>query len=78
MAFGKSWFGSDSYFLNLFLIGGLPGSSPGGSREIRRVNSVGEESLFIWKYKIKLGRNRVVGKFSGEKSLNNLVYGESQ
>ena len=56
----------------------LPGSSPGGSREIRRVNGVGEESLFIWKYKIRLGRNRVVGKFSGEKSLNNLVYGESQ
>ena len=27
--------------------GPVPGSSPGGSREIRRVNGVGEESLLI-------------------------------
>ena len=36
------------------------------------------KNLFIYKYKIRLGRNSVVGKFSGEKRLNNLVYLESQ
>ena len=36
------------------------------------------KNLFIYKCKIRLGRNSVVGKFSGEKRLNSLVYMESQ
>ena len=36
------------------------------------------KNLFIYKYTIRLGRYSVVGKFSGEKRLNKLVYMESQ
>ena len=56
-------------------------SSPGGSRVIQSGDGIGEEKLiylFNQKYKIRLGRNSVVGKLSGEKRLNNLVYVESQ
>ena len=45
------------------------------------MDGVGEEKLIyllISKYKVRLGRNSVVGKLSGEKRLNNLVYVESQ
>ena len=57
----------------------MPGSSPGGSKEIRRVNGVGEEKLIYLIRNIKkLRKNNIVGKFSGEKRLNNLVYVESQ
>ena len=45
---------------------------------IQSGDGVGEENLFIYKYKIRLGRNSVVGKFSGERRLNNLAYGEGQ
>ena len=45
---------------------GLPGSSPGGYRLIQRGDGVGEEN-FIYKYKERLGKNSVVGKFSGER-----------
>ena len=57
------------------------GSSPGGSRGIRSGDGVGEEKLiylFNKKYKIRLGRNSVVGKLSGENRLNNLVYVEGK
>ena len=56
-------------------------SSPGGSRVIQSGDGIGEEKLiylFNQKYKIRLGRNSVVGKLSGEKRLNNLVYMEGQ
>ena len=56
----------------------LPGSSPGGSREFEAGTALARKDLFIYRYKIRLGRNSVVGKFSGEKMLNNLVYVESQ
>ena len=59
----------------------MPGSSPGGSRVIQSGDGIGEEKLiylFNQKYKIRLGRNSVVGKLSGEKRLNNLIYVESQ
>ena len=55
-------------------------SSPGGSRVIQSGDGIGEEKLiylFNQKYKIRLGRNSVVGKLSGEKRLNNLVYVEN-
>ena len=55
----------------------LLGSCPGGSRVIRSGDGVARKNLFIQKYKERLGRNSVVGKFSGEKRLNNLVYRES-
>ena len=55
----------------------LPGSSPGGSRVIRRGDGVGEEKTYLFR-NIRLGNNSIVGKFSGEKMLNNLVYVESQ
>ena len=41
-----------------------PGTSKWGQRWR------GKNLLFIYKYKIRLGRNSVVGKFSGEKRLN--------
>ena len=56
-------------------------SSPGGSRVIQSGDGIGEEKLiylFNQKYKIRLGRNSVVGKLSGERRLNNLVYMENQ
>ena len=56
----------------------VPGSSPGGSREFKVGTALARENLFIWRYKIRLGRNSIVGKLSGEKRLNNLVYVESQ
>ena len=57
------------------------GAQPLWIQGLRRVDSVGEENLFIdWykKYKIRLGRNSVVGKLSGERGLNNLDYVEGQ
>ena len=55
----------------------MPGSSPGGSRVIQRGDGVGEEKTYLFR-NIRLGNNSIVGKFSGEKRLNNLVYVESQ
>ena len=51
-----------------------PGNSKGGQRWR-------EKNLFIdWykKYKIRLGRNSVVGELSGGRGLNNLDYAEDQ
>ena len=57
----------------------LPGSCPGGSRVIRREDRVGKEKLIYLIRNIKrLRGNSIVGNFSGEKRLNNLVYVESQ
>ena len=54
------------------------GSSLDGSRVIQSGDGV---SVLGKNYLIRnmkrLGKNSVVGKFSGEKRLNNLVYGES-
>ena len=55
----------------------MPGSSPGGSREFEAGMALARKNSFVYKYKIRLGKNSVVGKFSGEKRLNNLVYKES-
>ena len=58
---------------------GNVGVQPQWIQGIRSGDCIGEEkNLFIYKYKIRLGRNSVVGKLSGEKRLNNLVYVESQ
>ena len=57
----------------------IPGSpQPGGSRVIRSGDGVGVlgKNYLIRNIK-RLGKNSVVGKFSGEKRLNNLVYAES-
>ena len=43
---------------------------------IRRVNGEGEEKSYLFR-NIRLGNNSIVGKFSGEKRLNNLVYMEN-
>ena len=54
------------------------GVPPQWIQGIRSGDSVGEQNLFIYEYKIRLGRNSVVGKLSGERRLNNLVYVGSQ
>ena len=56
----------------------LPESSPGGSRVIRSGDGVGVLKKNYLIGKERLGRNSVVGKFSGEKRLNNLVYTENK
>ena len=43
----------------------LPGSSPGGSRDIQRGDGVVRKS-YLFK-NIRLGNNSIVGKFSGKK-----------
>ena len=48
-----------------------PGYFEGETEQARK-------NLFIQKYKKRLGRNSIVGKYSGEKRLNNLVYVENQ
>ena len=56
----------------------VPGSNPGGSREFEAGTALAREKTFIYEYKIRLGRNSIVGKLSGERRLNNLAYGEDQ
>ena len=56
----------------------LPGSSPSGSRVIRSGDGVNVLRKNYLIRKERLGRHSVVGKFSGEKRLNNLVYMENQ
>ena len=53
-----------------------PGSSPCGSRVIRRGGRVGilGKNLFNYRYKERLEKNSVVGKLVEKKRLNNLVY----
>ena len=47
----------------------LLGSSPGGSRVIRRGDGIGVlgKNLFNYRYKERLEKNSVVGNISGEK-----------
>ena len=47
----------------------LPGSSPGGSRVIRRGDGIGVlgKNLFNYRYKERLEKDSVVGNISGEK-----------
>ena len=54
----------------------LLGSSPGGSRVIRRGDGVGvlRKNLFNYKYRERLETDSVVGKLVEKKRLNNLVY----
>ena len=56
----------------------LLGSSPGRSREFEVGTVLARKDLFIYLYNIRLGRDSVVGKLSGEKRLINLVYVENQ
>ena len=58
----------------------LPGSSPSGSRVIRRGDGIGilGKNLFNYRYKERLERNSVVGRLVEKKRLNNLVYVEYQ
>ena len=58
----------------------LPGSSPGGSRVIRRGDGVGVlgKNLFNYRYIERLETDSVVGKLVEKKRLNNLVYVEYQ
>ena len=57
----------------------IAGVQPQRIQGIRSGDGIGEgKNLFIYLHKIRLGRNSVVGKLSGEKRLNNLVYVESQ
>ena len=58
----------------------LPGSSPGGSRVIRRGDGVGVlgKNLFNYRYRERLEMDSVVGKLVEKKRLNNLVYVEYQ
>jgi len=44
---------------------------------IRSGDGVSEEKTYLF-INIRLGRNSVVGKLSGERRLNNLAYGEGQ
>ena len=54
----------------------LLGSSPSGSRIIRRGDGIGVlgKKLFNYRYKERLEKNSVVGKLVEKKRLNNLVY----
>ena len=63
-----------------FQIGkGVPGSSPGGSREFEaRTELASWKELFNYRYEARLEKGSVVGNISGEKRLNNLVYAENQ
>ena len=56
--------------------GFLLGSSPGGSRVIRRGDGVGilGRNLFNYRYIERLETDSVVGKLVEKKRLNNLVY----
>ena len=58
----------------------VAGSSPGGSRVIRRGDEIGVlgKNLFNYRYKERLEKNSVVGKLVEKKRLNNLVYVEYQ
>ena len=58
----------------------LPGSSPGGSRVIRRGDGIGVlgKNLFNYRYIERLETDSVVGKLVEKKRLNNLVYVEYQ
>ena len=58
----------------------LPGSSPGGSRVIRRGDGVSVlgKNLFNYRYRERLETDSVVGKLVKKKRLNNLVYVEYQ
>ena len=49
----------------------LPGSSPGGSRVIRRGDGIGVlgKNLFNYRYKERLEKDSVVGNISGEKEV---------
>ena len=49
--------------------GGVPGSSPGGSRVIRRGDGIGVlgKNLFNYRYSERLETDSVVGDISGEK-----------
>ena len=58
---------------------GIPivlGSSPSGSRVIRRGDGLGVlgKNLLNYRYKERLEKNSVVGKLVEKKRLNNLVY----
>ena len=58
----------------------VPGSSPGGSRVIRRGDGVGilGRNLFNYRYIERLETDSVVGKLVEKRRLNNLVYVEYQ
>ena len=60
--------------------GKVQGSSPGGSRVIRRGDGISilGKNLFNYRYKERLEKNSVVGKLVEKKRLNNLVYVEYQ
>ena len=58
----------------------MPGSSPGGSRVVRRGDGIGVlgKYLFNYRYEERLEKNSVVGRLVEKKRLNNLVYVEYQ
>ena len=58
----------------------MPGSSPGGSRVIRRGDGVDVlgENLFNYRYRERLETDSVAGKLVEKRRLNNLVYVEYQ
>ena len=56
----------------------VPGSSPGGSREFEGWTALAWKNLFIYECKIRLGNYSVVGRLSGGRGLNSLVYAEDQ
>ena len=60
--------------------GVVPGSSPSGSRVIRRGEGVGVlgKNLFNYSYIERLETDSVVGKLVAKRRLNNLVYVEYQ
>ena len=65
-----------SRFFSTFYL--VPGSSPGGSRVIRRWgwNQRPGKNLFNYRYIERLETDSVVGKLVEKKRLNNLVYVE--
>ena len=67
-------------FISVQRLQDMPGSSPSGSRVIRRGDGIGVlgKNLFNYRYKERLERNSVVGKLVEKKRLNNLVYVEYQ
>ena len=58
----------------------VPGSSPGGSRVIRRGDGIGVlgKNLFNYRYIERLETDSVVGKLVEKRRLNDLVYVEYQ